>query len=206
MMTLRNSLFISIFIHFLIFGSTLAFAWYYEGALLPRLGAVQVSLIPSSSFEEGSGTARNSEREPEVRKNVVVEQYQSAQPSVERNEQSVTQQANSTAVDASQPQSGPDAGNAVGARSGLLATEYLGLFEAIEKVKKYPRLARERGMEGVVRIRFKLDPSGGVETIKVVKSSGHEILDSASINAVYRAAPMPYVNGWVDIPMKYVLK
>ena len=102
--------------------------------------------------------------------------------------------------------SGPDAGRTGGSQSGLVSTEYLGLVEAIERVKKYPRLARERGMEGVVRLRFMLNHSGGVDAVEVVKSSGYEILDSASISAVYRAAPMPYVNGWVEMPMRYVLK
>ncbi len=41
---------------------------------------------------------------------------------------------------------------------------------------------------------------------EVMKSPGCEILDSASISAVHRAAPMPYVNGWVEMPMRYVLK
>ncbi len=208
MMTLRNSLFISIFVHFLIFGSALAFA-RYDGAVFPsRLESVQVSLITSASLETKSETSQTRERSSLVRENVVVEQNQPVMTSEERNEQPVKRHedvAHST-VNAGQSQSSPESGNLVGAQSGLVTVEYLGLFEAIEKVKKYPRLARERGMEGVVRIRFRLNPSGGVENIKVVKSSGYKILDSASISAVYRAAPMPYVNGWVDMPMKYVLK
>jgi TonB family protein len=56
----------------------------------------------------------------------------------------------------------------------------------------------------VVHIRFKLRQSGDVDTIEIVKSSGHDILDSASIRTVY-AAPMPYVNGWIEVPISYVL-
>lgn len=67
-------------------------------------------------------------------------------------------------------------------------------------------MARERGIQGVVRVRFKLRPSGDVETVEIVKSSGYDILDAATIRTVYRAGPMPYVNGWVEVPMAYVLK
>ena len=64
----------------------------------------------------------------------------------------------------------------------------------------------ERGIEGVVRLRFRLAPSGAVEKIEIIQSSGYDILDNASVGAVYRAVPMPYVSGWIEMPMKYVLK
>ena len=76
----------------------------------------------------------------------------------------------------------------------------------IERVKNYPRLARERGVEGVVRLRFLLKTSGAVEKIEILESSGSELLDHASVRAVSQAAPMPYVSGWVEVPIVYVLK
>jgi TonB family protein len=98
-------------------------------------------------------------------------------------------------------------GEVMSAQSGGISSEeWANLAAAIERTKNYPRLARERGIEGVVRLRFRLTSSGTVEKIEVVHSSGSEILDNASIGAVYRAAPLPYVSGWVDMPMKYELK
>jgi TonB family protein len=55
-------------------------------------------------------------------------------------------------------------------------------------------------------VRFKLKPSGEIDRVEIVKSSGYDILDSASIRTLYRAGPLPYVNGWVEVPMAYVLK
>ena len=66
-------------------------------------------------------------------------------------------------------------------------------------------MARERGIQGVAHVRFKLRPTGEVETIQIVKSSGYDILDTASIRTIYRAAPMPYVDGWIEVPISYVL-
>ena len=79
-------------------------------------------------------------------------------------------------------------------------------MSSIERVKSYPRLARERGIEGVVRLRFRVRPQGGVERVEIVRSSGSEILDTASVSTLYRAGPMPYVNGWVEVPIAYVLR
>jgi protein TonB len=77
---------------------------------------------------------------------------------------------------------------------------------ALDRAKTYPRLARERGIQGVVHVRFKLKPSGDVERAEIARSSGYDILDNASLKAVYRAAPMPYVSGWVEVPIVYTLK
>jgi len=64
----------------------------------------------------------------------------------------------------------------------------------------------ESGIEGVARLRFRMTSSGTVGKIEKVQSSESEILDSASIGAVYHDAPLPSVSGWVEIPIKYELK
>jgi TonB family protein len=206
MMTIRSSLSFSIFIHILFFGCALTLARYAGEVFLPRLDVVQVTLISPESSVKVRGTDQKKKRDLTVHDSNAVEERQPAPLSEARGEQSFPQQPSGAGEDADHTLSGPDAGRTGGSQSGLVSTEYLGLVEAIERVKKYPRLARERGMEGVVRLRFMLNPSGGVDAVEVVKSSGYEILDTASISAVYRAAPMPYVNGWVEMPMRYVLK
>jgi TonB family protein len=98
-------------------------------------------------------------------------------------------------------------GNGTDPGFGLIDPEqWLLIVSAIERTKSYPRLARERGTEGVVRLRFRLSPEGSIEKIEIIESSGSTILDSASIRAVYLAAPMPYVQGWIEVPIAYVLK
>ena len=208
MMTLRSSLSLSIICHIILFGCALALAQFAGNAFLPHLDAVQVSLITPGSSEKHTGPQRKKKQELTVRDSIAVEEHQLAMPSKTRSEQPLPEQPGDAAevADADPTPVGVDAGQTVSPRSGPVSTEYLGLVEAIERVKKYPRVARERGMEGVVRLRFMLNQSGGVDAIELVESSGYEILDSASISAVYRAAPMPYVNGWVEMPMRYVLK
>jgi TonB family protein len=89
---------------------------------------------------------------------------------------------------------------------GVSPEQWAAIESAIRRHKNYPRLARERGIEGVVRLRFTLNPSGAVDKIEILQSSGSDVLDNASVQAVYRATPMPYIKGWVEIPIAYVLK
>jgi protein TonB len=77
---------------------------------------------------------------------------------------------------------------------------------AIEKAKNYPFLARKKKIEGTVITEFTISSRGYLEDIKVKKSSGSEILDSAAIKIITRAAPFPKVNSKIVIPITFRLK
>ncbi len=47
----------------------------------------------------------------------------------------------------------------------------------------YPKLAQRKGLEGSVTIRLGVSPEGLPLMPKIIKSSGHESLDSAALNA-----------------------
>ena len=55
----------------------------------------------------------------------------------------------------------------------------------------YPPLARQRGWEGVVLVFFVIRENGTVEKIRVMKSSGHEVLDEHAIRTVRSVQPFP---------------
>jgi len=76
---------------------------------------------------------------------------------------------------------------------------------AIEKAKIYPLLARKRKIEGTVITGFTIDNKGHPQTIKIAKSSGHTILDSAAIKIVKNAAPLPFVKGEIIVPISFRL-
>ena len=101
----------------------------------------------------------------------------------------------------------PGDGGEVGSRAGILTPNQWQLIQAaLERAKNYPRMARERGIEGVVHVRFRILPSGDVEHVEILKSSGHAILDSASVKTVYQSRPLPHVTGWVEVPISYELR
>jgi TonB family protein len=210
-MTFQRSLYISIGIHILLLGSAIAYAQYTRGAFGVYPGPIMVSLVGSgqtSSQREGTKNGREKpspQRDP-VHQTAAAAAQHDMNGFLEKKDQRIKESDDlkgnrgTDSVDSS-------VGQVSRGGSALVPPEQWQLIQAaIEKVKNYPRMARERGIEGVVRVRFRLSPSGSIERVEVIKSSGHTILDAASVNTVYRAAPMPYVQGWLELPLEYVLK
>jgi periplasmic protein TonB len=80
--------------------------------------------------------------------------------------------------------------------------------EAIAKHQRYPASAIKMDYEGTCTVRFKLYPSGKVEGIKVVESSGFASIDKSAIQAVEDAAsemPKPNESVTLTIPIGYTL-
>jgi TonB family protein len=211
-MTFRTSLYLSVAVHMLIFGSAVAVAQLATGLFHPSRNAVTVELV-SSGMKSGTGqgapstkriTALHTVEQPQEQLQVLPDAQ--AGRAVLANEQNTATGDIRPESSASVAASSGNAGGLQAQNGSTVSREWATLVAALERSKGYPRLARERGIEGVVRLRFRLTPVGDVEKVEILESSGHEILDTASIRAVYRDAPMPYVSGWVEIPMAYVLK
>lgn len=75
----------------------------------------------------------------------------------------------------------------------------------IQREVTYPRLARQMGWEGKVTVSFIVKSNGQTKDIKVKKSSGIEILDRSSIEAVEKASPFPRppAEAQIIIPISY---
>lgn len=72
------------------------------------------------------------------------------------------------------------------------ASNYKGKVAAkLRRAKRYPRDARRQRLEGTVRVSFTISANGSVSGIRVVTSSGHQVLDQAALEMVRRASPMP---------------
>lgn len=61
--------------------------------------------------------------------------------------------------------------------------------QKIENSWSYPPEAFTAKKEGVSTVSFSLDRSGRLVESKIIESSGHEILDQATINVINRVAP-----------------
>jgi TonB family protein len=223
-MTFRRSLSISVLIHVLVFGSAIAFVQFGRGALWGHREVTIVSLVGSGSGTQDrasqsrehrdvlSGRSREPIRgtapvaakpEPAAEKQAMREE--ASLPRAQANDQAGSDTGGTGALQG-RTEEGSE-GSGIATRFGVVPPEQWAIIvSSLERVKTYPRMARERGIQGVVHVRFKLRPTGDVETVEIVKSSGYDILDTASIRTVYRAAPMPYVNGWVEVPIAYILK
>ena len=94
-------------------------------------------------------------------------------------------------VSESQPQRDVEEGDEVSLNTTEL--KYLSYFsklkDRIQMVWRYPEGAKVTGLQGNLTLKFVLNRDGSLRDLKVVKSSGAEILDDAAIKAIRRAAP-----------------
>jgi protein TonB len=76
----------------------------------------------------------------------------------------------------------------------------------------YPLRARRLGYEGIVMLKVLIDEDGRVDDLRVLKSSGHRVLDRAALSAVKKWLFEPGTEGgvekkmWVKIPVRFDLK
>jgi TonB family protein len=214
-MTFQRSLYLSVFVHILLLGSAIAVAGYGGGMVRSPQGHILVSLVDLGSKSD-AGTSRSVGRQRPQDTSKPVETFPpwnaviQSPPEASRGERSDQDARDAATVNgAEMQQQEATSASGAGRNSGIgtISAEQWAVIESqIERAKNYPRFARERGIQGVVRVRFKLKPSGDVDQVEIASSSGFDVLDAASVKTVYRASPMPYVNGWLEVPMTYVLK
>jgi TonB family protein len=77
--------------------------------------------------------------------------------------------------------------------------------ERIQAAVVFPPLARMRRLEGVAQVRFEIAADGRPREIAVADSTGHAILDRAALAAVEAAAPLPWVYGLLEVPVRFEL-
>ncbi len=69
---------------------------------------------------------------------------------------------------------------------------FAGVLQAwFMKHKRYPHRARSRRMEGVVGVWFRIDRDGNLLEARIAQSSGHRVLDEATLELLKRASPFP---------------
>lgn len=118
-------------------------------------------------------------------------------------------QASNSASDGSAPTSAP--GPAAAPLAGGSLVEAIPL-EGDNPPPVYPRLARQRGWEGLVSLQVRVSALGEVEEVWVESSSGHAVLDQAALKAVgkWRFRParegLQAVSGVARVPIEFRLR
>lgn len=80
------------------------------------------------------------------------------------------------------------------------------LLQKIRSAIVYPEEAIRRGQEGEVLLRIRVDEGGVPREIRVARSSGARTLDKAARDGVVRAAPLPSLPGWFEVPIRFSLR
>ena len=79
------------------------------------------------------------------------------------------------------------------------------IIERIRRHQHYPGLARESGAEGAATVSFRVLPDGRVQGLRLKKTSGNAHLDDATLEAVRKAAPLPYLGKTLVLTIRYTL-
>ena len=102
--------------------------------------------------------------------------------------------------------------------SGDELTKILGEYtrkvrDKIAQVKRFPRLARDRGYEGQPVVAFTLKKDGSLLDYSLAVTSGHSILDKSALETVKKAVPYPGIPGKLNLetinlklPISYILQ
>ena len=76
----------------------------------------------------------------------------------------------------------------------------------------YPYLAQRRNWQGEVRLGLRIEASGHLSHIHIVKSSGYALLDQAAVDSLKKVAALPEADHWLRgnsfdtvLPVKYRL-
>lgn len=86
--------------------------------------------------------------------------------------------------------SGTESGAGTG-QAAYLREHFMYIRDLIMKNLDYPSVARRMGWQGTVTVTFVVLESGTVQDIRIVKGSGHTILDQAVAKTVQRVQPFP---------------
>ncbi|MDO8462331.1 MAG: energy transducer TonB [Deltaproteobacteria bacterium] len=91
------------------------------------------------------------------------------------------------------PGSGPSGNNPT------LAT----IRENIERAKRYPAEARRQRQEGVVSVQFQIDASGNAQSVTLLESSSHILLDEEALATIKRGAPYPTYDKPIRLAIRF---
>ena len=76
-------------------------------------------------------------------------------------------------------------------------TYFNSIKRAIEVVWQYPDLALRYGLQGRLLLEFSILGNGDIESAKIIRSSGSNVLDEEALRAVKAAAPFGPIPAWL---------
>lgn len=77
-------------------------------------------------------------------------------------------------------------------RASKKAADYYSVLMAhLQRKKRYPSEARQARQQGIVTVRFTVNRDGAVTASSIKRSSGHDLLDQATLDLMQRVSPLP---------------
>lgn len=82
-------------------------------------------------------------------------------------------------------------------RDPVYVTYFTKIKQLIESQWEYPELAQRYGLQGRLAVEFTIGAHGQLERLRVIRSSGSQLLDEEAVRAIKAAAPFPPIPSWI---------
>jgi protein TonB len=167
----------------------------------------QVQTLPLAKEETKGQTAKHPVQGERLLQAKEISQKPASQ---EREGKDLQAQTNKSVESSSRPTSSlTDESRRVALEEGFLRERLSVISNIVQRHINYPPIARRKGWEGRVLVSFVLEPNGDIRDLKVLKSSGYEVLDKEALDAIrrsYRGFPKPPVSVVVKLPINFRLE
>jgi protein TonB len=90
-----------------------------------------------------------------------------------------------------------DAPVSLNTRDPVFVTYFSKIKQLIESQWQYPELALRYGLQGRLSLEFTIGGSGQLDRLRLIRSSGSQLLDDEAMRAIKAAAPFPPIPSWI---------
>lgn len=82
-------------------------------------------------------------------------------------------------------------------RDPIYVSYFTKIKQTIEQQWEYPEMALRYGLQGRLSLEFTIGASGQLEQLRMIRSSGSDLLDEEALRAIKAAAPFPPIPSWI---------
>ena len=82
-------------------------------------------------------------------------------------------------------------------RDPIYVSYFTKIKQTIEQQWEYPEMALRYGLQGRLFLEFTIGASGHLEQLRMIRSSGSQLLDEEALRAIKAAAPFPPIPSWI---------
>jgi len=79
----------------------------------------------------------------------------------------------------------------------VYVTYFTKVKQLIESQWEYPEIALRYGLQGRLALQFMIGGNGQLEQLRLIRSSGSQVLDEEAVRAIKAAAPFPPIPSWI---------
>lgn len=87
-------------------------------------------------------------------------------------------------------------------RDPIYVSYFTKIKQTIEQQWEYPEVALRYGLQGRLLLEFTIGGNGQLENLRMIRSSGSQVLDQEALRAIQAAAPFPPIPTWIkSVPL-----